>query len=105
MRRFFFAVVFVLVTLTAMAGNPVAQGDSIQNLSNKFLERFNRFIKVRDTLFAKSVLSDWSEEIPNDPELYVAWFSYYYNASSCFLISSSVNRIFSSFAGTPPMIL
>lgn len=81
MRRFFFAVVFVLVTLTAMAGNPVAQGDSIQNLSNKFLERFNRFIKVRDTLFAKSVLSDWSEEIPNDPELYVAWFSYYYNAS------------------------
>lgn len=96
MKQFTIAAIALLVSFWAEAGalrtedgsfstqapdSSIGSQDSIQNLSTKYLERFNKFIQQRDTIFAKSVLSDWTEDIPNDPELYVAWFSYYYNTA------------------------
>lgn len=50
--------------------------DSTQKAENSYNSRFNKYITQNDTIFARSVLSDWSEESPNDPELYVAIFNY-----------------------------
>ena len=49
-----------------------------QNNKSDYNTRFNKFIQNRDTLFAKSVLNEWEENSPEDPDLYIAYLNYYF---------------------------
>ena len=72
----------ILILLLALSFSSVQAGaqnaDSTQTKKdNSYNARFNKYLSQNDTVFAKSVMSDWREESPNDPELYVAMFNYY----------------------------
>lgn len=72
----------IMILLLALSFSFVQAGaqnsDSTQIVKdNSYNARFNKYLSQNDTIFAKSVMTDWCEESPNDPERYVAMFNYY----------------------------
>ncbi len=49
--------------------------------SQDFQSDFYKYCEVEDTLKQLETLNDWQDSNPEDPELYVAWFNYYFNAA------------------------
>lgn len=49
-----------------------------QAIGQSFKEQFARVTADNDTSGQRSVLMKWENEQPSDPDLYIAWFNYYF---------------------------
>lgn len=70
MKLIFTSLLITLITTISAFSQTTANAN--------FRDRFNKYIEAKDTVFAKSVLSDWTEVSPNDPEIFVAYLNYFF---------------------------
>lgn len=59
-----------------------------QNFEQQFIELYHN----KDTLGEAKILSQWKNQKPNDPELYVAYFNYYIQKGTRQAIGSGMNE-------------
>lgn len=68
--------------------------------AQNFNQSFNDFLSSNDTIQQYKLLAQWEKSKPNDPELYVAYFNYYFSKSK-----SEVIRIGNNPQGENPIKL
>ena len=54
---------------------------AVQSFAQNFKSRFTRLTADKDTAAQMQLLQNWQQTTPDDAELYVAWFNYYFSLS------------------------